>query len=199
MGSFFHRHPGLTPYLLLAPGLLWLVVFFVVPLAFLAYQSLQSGIFPNFEFTWEFSNFTDGFSDYRTQFGRSFLYAGIATTAALANLNYIATNRLRENARDVGSCLHERVRELQTKHAVIGDVRGMGLMQAVEFVVDRVTKEPATELTARLHDEAKRRGLLVGKAGLNANVFRLSPPLIISRADVDEAIRILDESLTAVA
>jgi spermidine/putrescine transport system permease protein len=83
VGSFFHRHPRLTPYLLLAPGLLWLAVFFVVPLGFLAYQSLQSGIFPNFDFTWEFSNFTDAFSDYRTQLGRSFLYAGIATTAAL--------------------------------------------------------------------------------------------------------------------
>jgi spermidine/putrescine transport system permease protein len=83
MGNFFHRHPALTPYLLLAPGLLWLAVFFLVPLCFLAYQSLQSGVFPNFDFTWEFSNFTDAFSDYRTQFGRSFLYAGIATTAAL--------------------------------------------------------------------------------------------------------------------
>src|SRR5262245_39086457 len=83
MGGFFHRHPGLTPYLLLAPGLLWLAIFFVVPLVFLGYQSLQSGSFPNFEFTWEFSNFIDAFSDYRTQFGRSFVYAGIATTAAL--------------------------------------------------------------------------------------------------------------------
>jgi len=83
MGAFFHRHPGLTPYLLLAPGLLWLAVFFLVPLGFLGYQSLQSGIFPSFEFTWEFSNFTDAFSDYRTQLGRSFLYAGIATTVSL--------------------------------------------------------------------------------------------------------------------
>ena len=83
MGSFFHRHPRLTPYLLLAPGLLWLGIFFLVPLGFLGYQSLQSGIFPNLEFTWEFSNFTESFSDYRTQLGRSFLYAGIATTAAL--------------------------------------------------------------------------------------------------------------------
>src|SRR3990170_1647533 len=83
MGSFFHRHPGLTPYLLLAPGLLWLAIFFLVPLGFLGYQSLQSGIFPNFEFTWELSNFTDAFSEYRTQLGRSFLYAGIATTVAL--------------------------------------------------------------------------------------------------------------------
>jgi len=83
MGSFFHRHPGLTPYLLLAPGILWLAIFFLVPLGFLGYQSLQSGVFPSFEFTWEFSNFTDAFSDYRTQLGRSFLYAGIATTVSL--------------------------------------------------------------------------------------------------------------------
>ncbi len=83
MGSFFHRHPGLTPYLLLSPALLWLGIFFLVPLGFLGYQSLQSGIYPNFEFTWEFSNFTEAFSDYRAQLGRSFLYAGLATTAAL--------------------------------------------------------------------------------------------------------------------
>jgi spermidine/putrescine transport system permease protein len=83
MSGFFHRHPRLTPYLLLAPGLAWLGLFFVVPLCFLAYQSLQSGTFPNFEFTWEVSNFWDGLSDYREQFLRSFLYAGIATTAAL--------------------------------------------------------------------------------------------------------------------
>ncbi len=83
MGSFFHRHPKLTPYLLLAPGLLWLGLFFVIPLFFLAYQSLQSGVFPNFEFTWEFSNFTEALSDYREQFLRSFLYAGIATILSL--------------------------------------------------------------------------------------------------------------------
>lgn len=83
MGAFFHRHPRLSPYLLLAPGLAWLALFFLIPLAFLAYQSLQSGVFPNFEFTWEFSNFSDALSDYREQFARSFLYAGIATVAAL--------------------------------------------------------------------------------------------------------------------
>jgi spermidine/putrescine transport system permease protein len=83
MGSFFHRHPKLTPYLLLAPGLLWLGLFFVIPLVFLAYQSMQSGVFPNFEFTWEFSNFSEALSDYREQFFRSFLYAGIATILSL--------------------------------------------------------------------------------------------------------------------
>ena len=83
MGTFFHRRRGLVPYLLLAPGLLWLALFFLVPLAFLGYQSLQSGTFPNTEFTWEFSNFTDSLSEYREQFLRSFLYAGIATVLSL--------------------------------------------------------------------------------------------------------------------
>ena len=83
MGSFLHRHKGVAPYLLLAPGILWLAIFFVIPLGFLGYQSLQSGLFPNFEFTWAFSNFSDGIRDYREQFVRSFLYAGIATLACL--------------------------------------------------------------------------------------------------------------------
>ena len=83
MGNFLHRHRRLTPYVLLAPGVAWLAVFFLIPLAFLGYQSLQSGTFPNYEFTWEFANFTDAISDYREQLLRSFLYAGIATVASL--------------------------------------------------------------------------------------------------------------------
>jgi len=83
VGSFFHRHRGLTPYLLLVPGLLWLGIFFLIPLGFLGYQSLESGSYGNFEFTWEFSNFSAALTDYREQLLRSFLYAGIATLACL--------------------------------------------------------------------------------------------------------------------
>ncbi len=83
MGAFFHRHKGLTPYLLLAPGIAWLTVFFVIPLAFLGYQSLQSGSLGNYSFTWEFSNYTEAFTDYRPQLFRSITYAGIATVASL--------------------------------------------------------------------------------------------------------------------
>jgi spermidine/putrescine transport system permease protein len=83
MGTFFHRHRGATPYLLLAPGILWLAIFFLIPLVFLGYESLQSGIFPSFEFTWQISNFSDGIRDYHEQFIRSFVYAGIATVACL--------------------------------------------------------------------------------------------------------------------
>jgi spermidine/putrescine transport system permease protein len=83
MGSFLHRHKGLTPYLLLAPGILWLAIFFLIPIAFLGYESLQSGLFPDFQFTWEFSNFWHGIRDYHEQLVRSFVYAGIATVACL--------------------------------------------------------------------------------------------------------------------
>ncbi len=83
MGGFLHRHRGLTPYLLLSPGVLWLGIFFLVPLVFLGYESLQSGLFPDFQFTWEFSNFSNGIRDYHEQLVRSFVYAGIATLACL--------------------------------------------------------------------------------------------------------------------
>jgi spermidine/putrescine transport system permease protein len=83
VGAFLHRHKGLTPYLLLAPGMLWLAIFFVVPMVFLGYQSLQSGLFPHFQFTWEWSNFSSALSAYHTQLIRSFVYAGIATLACL--------------------------------------------------------------------------------------------------------------------
>jgi len=83
VGEFLHRHKGLTPYLLLAPGMLWLALFFLVPMGFLGYQSLQTGLFPHFHFTWAFSNFSTALSDYHTQLIRSFVYAGIATVACL--------------------------------------------------------------------------------------------------------------------
>ena len=82
--GFLHRHRSLTPYLLLAPGMLWLTVFFVVPLGFLAYQSLQSGNFDiGYSFTWAWGNYWTALRDYRDQFIRSLEYAGIATLLAL--------------------------------------------------------------------------------------------------------------------
>jgi spermidine/putrescine transport system permease protein len=82
--TFLHRHKGLTPYLLLLPGIAWLAVFFLVPLGFLGYQSLESGSFESgYSFTWEFSNYWDAISTYNEQLIRSFLYAGIATVVAL--------------------------------------------------------------------------------------------------------------------
>ena len=83
--SWLHRHRGLTPYLLLAPGLIFLLAFFVVPLGFLAYQSLESGnqATLTYSFTWAWSNYWDALRNYKGHFIRSFEYAGIATALAL--------------------------------------------------------------------------------------------------------------------
>jgi spermidine/putrescine transport system permease protein len=82
--GFFHRHRGLTPYLLLGPGLAWLAVFFLVPLGFLAYQSLESGSIDfGYAFDWSWGNYWDAIRNYRPQLVRSFVYAGIATALAL--------------------------------------------------------------------------------------------------------------------
>jgi spermidine/putrescine transport system permease protein len=82
--ALIHRHRWLAPVLLLAPGLVWLAVFFLVPLGFLGYQSLEGGSFETgYSFSWEFSNYWDAISTYEDQLIRSFVYAGLATVLAL--------------------------------------------------------------------------------------------------------------------
>ena len=98
----------------------------------------------------------------------------------------------------VGSYFRGKLEELQAKHALIGEVRGMGLMQALELVKDRKTKEPAPEATAQVMERARDNGLLIGKGGLFGNVLRLSPMLNISKADVDEGVRLLDRAFSEV-
>ena len=82
--AFLHRHRWLTPYLLLAPGLAWLAVFFLLPMGYLGKTSLEQGLFPIFTFHWVWSNFHDAISLYHVQFVRSAEYAGAATVIALA-------------------------------------------------------------------------------------------------------------------
>ncbi|HVA30599.1 MAG TPA: ABC transporter permease [Gaiellaceae bacterium] len=84
VGRFLHRRAWLTPYALLTPGTVWLVLFFVVPMYYLAKMSLEQGLFPLFSFSWAWSNFSDAVSTYKPQFVRSLEYAGIATVVALA-------------------------------------------------------------------------------------------------------------------
>jgi spermidine/putrescine transport system permease protein len=82
--GFLHQRRGLTPYLLLAPGMLWLAVFFLVPLGYLVYQSLQSGnIDFGYAFTWAWGNYSSAIRGYPGEFERSFEYAGLATLIAL--------------------------------------------------------------------------------------------------------------------
>ncbi|HEX2712198.1 MAG TPA: aspartate aminotransferase family protein [Candidatus Acidoferrales bacterium] len=122
----------------------------------------------------------------------------VTSVAARATIEVIEEEKLVENAHTVGTYLRGKLEELKAKHPIVGDVRGMGLMQALELVKDRDTKEPAPEQTVQLMERARDNGLLIGKGGLYGNVIRLSPPLNISKADVDEAIRSLDKSLAEV-
>ena len=123
----------------------------------------------------------------------------VISVAAKATIDLIEEDRLMDNADVVGSYYRQGLEALQEKHELIGDVRGMGLMQALELVKNRTSKEPAAQETAQFMEECRKRGLLVGKGGLYGNVIRTSPPLNISRTDVDEAIRVMDEAFTAVA
>ncbi|HEY6350665.1 MAG TPA: aspartate aminotransferase family protein [Candidatus Angelobacter sp.] len=123
----------------------------------------------------------------------------VTSVAAKATIDLIEEDRLMDNAYDVGSYYRQGLESLKEKHNAIGDVRGMGLMQALEFVKDRNSKEPAPQETNQFMEECRKRGLLIGKGGLFGNVIRTSPPLNISKADVDEAIRIMDEALVAMS
>jgi len=123
----------------------------------------------------------------------------VSCTAARAVIQVIEEENLLENAATTGKYFQDGLRELQNKHALIGDVRGMGLMQAIELVKDRDTKEPAPEATNQFMEECRREGLLIGKGGMVGNVIRLSPPLNISKADVDVALRTMDKAMAAVA
>ena len=87
---------------------------------------------------------------------------------------------------------------MQAKYPLIGDVRGMGMMQALELVKDRQTKEPAQAETTQVLEAARKNGLLVGKGGLYGNTIRMAPPMNISKADVDEGVRLLDKSFSEV-
>ncbi len=117
----------------------------------------------------------------------------ISSTGALANLAYLTTHHLRENAKVVGDYLMDRLREVQERHPLVGDVRGLGLMIGVELVRNRATKEPATAYLARVQNLAKERGLVIGKGGFHGNTLRLSPPLTITKTEADICVRVLDE------
>ena len=123
----------------------------------------------------------------------------VTCVTAKAVIDVIEEDDLRTNAAVVGGYFRQKLEQLQEKHVLIGDVRGMGLMQALELVEDRTTKQPSPKGTNAIMEEARKRGLLIGKGGFYGNVLRMSPPLNITKADVDEAARILDESFTAVA
>ena len=124
----------------------------------------------------------------------------LPAAAGLAVLDVIEEEGLVERARERGDYLLGRLRELQTRHEQIGDVRGRGLLVGLELVADRDSREPANALGAAVTAECLDRGLSMNivRAGSSANCFRMAPPLSITEEEIDTAMTILDESLTAV-
>jgi 4-aminobutyrate aminotransferase len=117
----------------------------------------------------------------------------VCCAAALATLDLVEREFM-ANARVMGERLFSGVQRLAEKHAVIGEVRGRGLMIGLEFVKDRRTREPHSELAGKVENLAFSKGLLVLGAGKNC--LRLAPPLVVDEYDVDTAVAILDSCLT---
>ncbi len=119
----------------------------------------------------------------------------ISMVQGLATLEVIDKENIQQNAKKVGTHLKNRFKELQERHKLIGEVRGMGLMLGVELVRDRKTKEPANTEAADVMELCKVRGLLIGKGGLFGNTLRIKPPMCITIDDSDFMADCLDEVL----
>lgn len=120
----------------------------------------------------------------------------LATSAALANLEYLLSHDLQANAREVGSYLLEGLRQHEARYSIIGQVRGKGLMIGVELVEPGSTT-PAPGSANRVLEETRTRGLLIGKGGLYGNVLRIAPPLSVSRQQAEEALAVLGDAFEA--
>jgi 4-aminobutyrate aminotransferase len=114
----------------------------------------------------------------------------LATTAALANLEYLIDNDLQTNARKVGQQLRADLAGLADEIPNIAEVRGKGLMLGVEFVVPDTT-DPDAPTTKQVMEAAKRRGLLIGAGGLHGNVLRIAPPLSITSEEAADGFRMI--------
>lgn len=122
----------------------------------------------------------------------------VSTMAGLSVLTYLEEAKLLENANARGEQLQNGLRELATRHSLIGDVRGLGLMVGAELVTNRKTLAPAADQVDVILEKMKDRGILVGKNGEHRNVLAMQPPLVITEEDVAFFLQNLDEVLTEV-
>jgi len=123
----------------------------------------------------------------------------VSMAAGLAVMDVIDEEGLQENARIVGARLLEGLRRLQSRHQIIGEVRGLGLMLGVELVADRETRAPAVLQTLAVLEGAREMGVLVGKGGLDGNVLRIKPPMCITVEDAEFAVDVLDRAIAGVS
>ncbi len=122
----------------------------------------------------------------------------VSLAASLATIDVMEKEADPAYVAKVGNRLRSGLERLQEKYPVIGDVRGMGLIQGIEMVKDRESKEPETEAINQLFEECRTLGLLIGKGGLYGNSVRIAPPLIATETDIDKALEIFDIAFSRV-
>ncbi|QFY63225.1 aspartate aminotransferase family protein (plasmid) [Rhizobium grahamii] len=121
----------------------------------------------------------------------------VSCAAGMAVLDVLEDEGLVENARIVGEYAQTGLRSLAEKHDLIGNVRGSGLFFGCELVLDRQTKEPASEIATRVINEMRERGVLMGKLGIHQNATKIRPPMPFSKANADLMLSTLDDVLAA--
>jgi 4-aminobutyrate aminotransferase-like enzyme len=121
----------------------------------------------------------------------------VTATAVLTTIDVIEKRNLLQNAKKMGDYLKDRLYGLQEKYQIIGEVRGMGLIQGIEVIKGK--KEPAPDLVAEIFERTKEEGLLIGKGGLYGNVIRITPPLTIEKEEINRAIRIMDKAFKKIS
>jgi len=132
--------------------------------------------------------------------GHAFTTAGapVACAAAIATLDVVRDEKLADNARAQGDFIMDGIREMSSRHRLIGEVRGAGLIIGVELVLDPVTKKPATKECAKLVLRCQQLGLLVHYVGIFSHVIELTPPLVLTRAEATAGLEIFEQALTDV-
>jgi 4-aminobutyrate aminotransferase-like enzyme len=129
--------------------------------------------------------------------GGTYVGNPVAQAAALAVLNVFEEENLVERAQQIGERIRERMVAWQDRIEQIGDVRGLGAMLAVEFVRNRDSKEPNPELASAVVEAAAQRGLLLLRAGIYSNCIRVLCPLVLTDAELDEALEVWEDALGA--
>ncbi len=127
--------------------------------------------------------------------GGTYVGNPVAQAAALAVLDVIDDENLIERATAIGETMRARMLAWQERFPAIGDVRGLGAMLAIELVADRATKQPAGDLAQAVVDAAMERGLLLLRAGVYGNAIRVLTPLVITDAELDEALDAWEDAL----
>jgi 4-aminobutyrate aminotransferase/(S)-3-amino-2-methylpropionate transaminase len=129
--------------------------------------------------------------------GGTYVGNPVAQAAALAVLDVFEDEGLVERAARIGETIRARMLAWQERWDAVGDLRGLGAMLAIELVHDRGTKDPAPELASAVVEAAAARGLLLLKSGIYSNCIRVLLPLVISEAELDEALAVWEDALAA--